>query len=71
SAAAFSEFPPFKVSGSYRWQDEQTLTFILRYIESPHFETIDCKFDGDSIQIAYKNNFTNRPTQIEGERIKK
>jgi CubicO group peptidase (beta-lactamase class C family) len=66
--SAFREFPPFKVFCSYHWQDEQTLTFILRYIESPHYETIVCKFDGEAIQITYKNSL-NRTIQIEGERV--
>jgi hypothetical protein len=70
SSSAYQEFPPFKVFGSYHWHDEQTLTFILRYIESPHFETINCKFDGDKVQITYKNNLNNQVTQIEGERVK-
>ncbi|GHU61233.1 hypothetical protein FACS1894123_00300 [Bacteroidia bacterium] len=70
SPSAYREFPPFKVFGSYHWQDDQTLTFILRYIESPHFETMNCKFDGDKVQITYKNSLNNQTTQIEGERVK-
>jgi CubicO group peptidase (beta-lactamase class C family) len=53
TSSCFSEFPPFKVYGSYYWQDEQTLTFILRYIESPHFETIDFRLEDDTVQIEY------------------
>jgi CubicO group peptidase (beta-lactamase class C family) len=46
---------PFKIAGAYSWKDEKTLELTLRYIESPHTETIVCKFDGDSIQVDFIN----------------
>jgi len=49
--------PPFKVAGSYRWEDEHTLELTLRYIESPHTETITCHFDEGQIAVDVKNSF--------------
>lgn len=49
--------PAFKVKGSYTWQDDKTLELTLRYIESPHTETITCIFDGDKIAVDFENIF--------------
>jgi uncharacterized membrane-anchored protein YitT (DUF2179 family) len=49
--------PAFKIAGSYTWQDNNTLMLTLRYIESPHTETIVCKFDGDKVSIDFQNIF--------------
>ena len=43
--AHFVGLPPAKVAGSFGWKDENTLELVLRYIESPHTETITSKFD--------------------------
>ncbi|WP_238805703.1 ChbG/HpnK family deacetylase [Emticicia aquatica] len=48
---------PFKVAGSYHWKDEKTLELTLRYIESPHTETIVCNFEEDKISIDFQNIF--------------
>jgi CubicO group peptidase (beta-lactamase class C family) len=40
---------PAKVAGSYTWKDHQTLELVLRYIESPHTETLICRFDKDNM----------------------
>ncbi|MDR1372632.1 MAG: beta-lactamase family protein [Dysgonamonadaceae bacterium] len=69
NTAAFKEFPPFKVYGSYHWPDEQTLSFHLRYIETPHTEVITCRFEEDSIHVAVSNsvNYENK-TEMRGEK---
>jgi predicted glycoside hydrolase/deacetylase ChbG (UPF0249 family) len=57
--------PIFKVAGSYVWKDEKTLELTLRYIESPHTETIICQFDGDFVSVDFKNMFnTNEKRAI-------
>jgi len=48
---------PYKVAGSYSWKDQTTLELTLRYIESPHTETILCKFDGDYVSLDFVNIF--------------
>jgi hypothetical protein len=68
--AAFSEFPPFKVYGSYHWPDEQTLSLSLRYIESPHTEIITCHLDGDSIHVAVSNSMDyGNKTTMSGKNV--
>lgn len=48
---------PFKVAGSYEWKDANTLEFTLRYLETPHTETISCVFDGEQVSVDFKNLF--------------
>jgi len=53
---------PTRVVASYTWQDEQTLKLVLRYIESPHTETLLCRFDGDALTVAVTHSFvTQKP----------
>jgi len=51
---------PFKVAGSYAWQDAKTLEVKLKYYESPHTETIRISFIGDRAEIVFENSFENR-----------
>jgi CubicO group peptidase (beta-lactamase class C family) len=53
---------PDKVEGSFGWKDDNTLELVLRYIESPHTETIDCKFDKDKISVGV--HFSNMPGNV-------
>ena len=48
--------PPFKVAGSYTWEDDNTLKLILRYIESPHTETMICHFDQNKISVDVQSS---------------
>lgn len=43
--------PAFDVAGSFTWVNENTLELTLRYIESPHTETMIFKFDGDAVKL--------------------
>ena len=49
--------PPFQTAGTYHWLDENTLELVLRYIESPHTETLTCHFDGDNIKVDVHSSF--------------
>jgi CubicO group peptidase (beta-lactamase class C family) len=55
--ANLTGLPPFKVAGSYRWNDENTLRLVLRYIESPHTETMTCHFDQNKISVDIQYSF--------------
>ena len=66
---SFREFPPFKTYGSYCWTDEQTLSFSLKYIESPHTERFDLIFSGDSIHTKISNSM-NYNSCLESSGIK-
>jgi len=45
------------VAGSYSWKDDHTLELIIRYIESPHTQTILCHFNGDEMTAEIHNSF--------------
>jgi CubicO group peptidase (beta-lactamase class C family) len=55
----YAGFPPDKVMGSYGWKDESTLELVLRYIETPHTETITCRFKGSKISLDFQ--YSNMP----------
>lgn len=42
-----------KVAGHAEWKDDKTLELTLRYYETPHHDTITCKFDGKKISISF------------------
>ena len=51
---------PFKVAGSYTWLDNNSIELTLRYIESPHTETITCVFLDNKVGVSFKNIFTRK-----------
>ncbi len=65
----FSVLAPFKVAGSYSWKDDHTLELVLRYIESPHTETMICHFDENNIafDIANSPDFGSKKLELKGE----
>ena len=58
----YAGLPPAKVVASYGWKDDNTLEIILRYIESPHTETITCKFDRKTVSVGFR--YSNDPGNI-------
>lgn len=57
---------PFRIAGSYAWKDEKTLELSLRYIESPHHETIRFTFDGDYVNTEIRSSFTEQSRVAKG-----
>ena len=53
----FVGMPAVMTAGSYHWKDENTLELVLRYIESPHTETLVCHFDGQTVSIDDESSF--------------
>jgi CubicO group peptidase (beta-lactamase class C family) len=49
--------PLSRVAGSYSWTDGNTLELVLRYIESPHTQTILCHFAGNGLSAEIGNSF--------------
>jgi predicted glycoside hydrolase/deacetylase ChbG (UPF0249 family) len=49
--------PIFKTAGSYTWKDDKNLELTLRYIESPHTETINININDDIVSLDFVNNF--------------
>jgi CubicO group peptidase (beta-lactamase class C family) len=65
--AHFVGLPPAKVAGSFGWKDENTLELVLRYIESPHTETITCRFDKNKVLVDF--HYSNAPNSNQPELI--
>jgi hypothetical protein len=64
--AHFVGLPPARrVAGSFGWKDEKTLELVLRYIESPHTETITCRFDKNKVSVDFRNSYA--PENIQPE----
>jgi hypothetical protein len=63
--AHFVGLPPARVAGCYSWKDENTLELIQRYIQSPHTETINCKFDKNKISVNFL--YSNEPNSVHSE----
>lgn len=59
----FAGLPPSKTAGNYRWKDDRTLELVLRYIESPHTETITCRFEGDRVSVDFQSSFNKANPQ--------
>jgi len=53
----FLGMPAVMTAGSYHWKDENTLELVLRYIESPHTETMTCHFDGSTVTMDDEASF--------------
>jgi len=58
---------PFKIAGSFAWLDANTVEFKQRYIESPHSEIIQIKFDGEKASITFIDNFERKAKKPEYE----
>jgi len=43
----------YKVAASATWTDEHTLELTWRYVETPHHDSVTCRFDGDQIAISF------------------
>lgn len=68
----FSLLLPYKVDCSYGWNDDKTLQLKLRYIESPHTETITCHFNGDKLNadVEYSFNYGSHKIELHGDEVK-
>jgi hypothetical protein len=57
--------PPFKVAAEYTWIDSNTLELVLRYIESPHTQTMLCRIAKGNITVDMKRSFnTDAPDAV-------
>lgn len=64
----FSMLSPYKVEGSYGWQDINTLKLKLRYIESPHTEIITLHLNGEQLNadVEYSFNYGSKKISLHG-----
>jgi CubicO group peptidase (beta-lactamase class C family) len=54
---------PMCVLGSAAWTAEDTLQLTLRYVETPFYYTLTCRFTGDGLHIQSQANVTFGPLQ--------
>ena len=47
---------PSKIAVSGAWKDANTFEMLLRYSETPHHDTVTCRFENDQVQIAFMNS---------------
>jgi CubicO group peptidase (beta-lactamase class C family) len=59
----FAGLPPAKTAGSYGWEDDTTLNLVLRFVESPHTETITCRFDKNVLSVGFR--YSNSPGNVQ------
>jgi hypothetical protein len=45
-----------KVAASGTWKDDQTFEMTWRFIETPHHDTVTCRFSGDEVKVEYLNS---------------
>jgi CubicO group peptidase (beta-lactamase class C family) len=49
---------PVKVSAVGAWKDQNTFVMHWRFYETPHYDTVTCRFDRDRVQVEFANNIT-------------
>jgi CubicO group peptidase (beta-lactamase class C family) len=45
-----------KIAGNGAWIDDNTFEMTWRFIETAHYETITCQFEGDNVQVSFKRS---------------
>jgi hypothetical protein len=50
----------FKVAGAAAWKDDQTLAMRWQYYETPHHDTVMCRFDGNRLTVEFLSSFAER-----------
>ncbi len=45
-----------RVAGSGTWTDANTFMMTWRFIETAHYETVTCRFDGDRVSVSFENS---------------
>lgn len=55
---------PFKTEGAYSWIHERMIELKLRYIESPHTETIQIAFGDPYTKVVIRNSFSGLTREL-------
>jgi CubicO group peptidase (beta-lactamase class C family) len=45
-----------KIAANGAWIDDTTFEMTWRFIETAHYETVRCKFEGDNVQVEFKRS---------------
>ncbi|HEX4119091.1 MAG TPA: serine hydrolase [Verrucomicrobiae bacterium] len=51
---------PVKVAARGTWQDDNTWVMTWRYYETPHHDTVTCRFDSDGVKIEFLNSIAQK-----------
>ncbi len=43
----------FKIAASGTWKDAQTFEMTWRFIETPHHDTVSCRFEGNEVKVGF------------------
>jgi hypothetical protein len=47
-----------KVAASATWTDDKTLLMTWRYYETPHRDSVTCRFEDDRVTLSFLNSIT-------------
>jgi len=47
---------PAKTAAAAAWKDARTLELVVRYVETPHRDTIACRFEDGAVRISFMNS---------------
>jgi CubicO group peptidase (beta-lactamase class C family) len=56
--APVGQQPPAKVAAAGVWKDDNTFQMQWRFYGTPHHDVVTCRFDGDRVQVEFKNSIT-------------
>ena len=51
---------PHKTTGCGAWTDDNTLELMVRYYETPHHDSLTCRFEGDRVQLTFLNSIAKQ-----------
>ena len=49
---------PIKIAAAGAWADENTFVMLWRYYETPHHDTVTCRFEAGRVRVEFVNNIT-------------
>jgi hypothetical protein len=49
---------PVKIAASGTWKDADTFVMTWRFYETPHHDTVTCRFDADNLKVEYLNSIS-------------
>ena len=66
---------PTRLAAAGAWTDPNTFTIALRFVETAHYDTLTCRFEGEGVQLQFRsslsilNNAKDKRPPLTGKRI--
>jgi CubicO group peptidase (beta-lactamase class C family) len=60
----FQDGNEHRIACSFGWEDPQTLAITVRMIETPFYQTLQCRFDEQEVSLAVKRNVWFGPVEL-------